>query len=95
MSSVSLIASKDDSETTALNYSLSITNHVVQGHKGPQSEKLQKRVASYDRQSNASVSEKLGGVGRDPHNGEPTDRLGRRDLAREAPFCKLRTVWRG
>jgi len=61
-------------------------NHVVQGHKGPQSENLQKQVVSYDK-ATPHVSEKVGGCRRDPpdsDSGEPTDRLGRRDLAREA-----------
>jgi hypothetical protein len=68
---------------------MSITNHVVQGHEGPQGEKLQKQVASYDKAT--PVSPESLGCQRDPVNGEPTGRLGRRDLAREA----LVANWRG
>jgi hypothetical protein len=49
MSSVLLTASKDAQRLQLSILVMSITNHVVQGHKGPQSEKVQKRVASYDK----------------------------------------------
>jgi len=73
---------------------MSITNHVVQGHKGPQWETS--KAGCFIRQSES--------FRRDHDSGELTGRLGKRDLAREALFANSRgrmeglgpnTTWAG